>query len=154
MGPGGPSPRRRLAARLVRLLRSTTASVVIETAVALPIFFVVVFGIFEFSLVLLTYCNATVATSQATRYASMHSSSSLSPDTTSQLKSMVTSRLFVGSITPTVTVSYLTQTLTTGTNTVGNLVMIKCSWAQTVTVPFSPSNSFSIASQDVRQITR
>lgn len=127
----------------------------IETAVALPIFFVVVFGIFEFSLVLLTYCNATLACTQAARYGSLHSGSSLSAATTSQLKSMVTSKLFLGSsITPTVTVSYLTSNLQTGTNTVGNLIMVRASWSQTVTIPFAASNSFSIASQDVRQITR
>ena len=134
---------------------STTASIVIETAVALPIFLVVVFGIFEFSIVLLAYCNVTTACIQATRYASLNSSSSLSPDTTTQLQSMVTSNLFVGgSVTPTVTVSYLTPSLQTGSNTVGNLVMIKASWSQTVTIPFTTPNSFSIVTEDVRPITR
>ncbi len=154
--PKHPSPRLWRSGRLIGLHRSTTGSVAIETAFALPVFLVVVFGIFEFSIALLTYCNVTTACTQAARYASLHSLSSLSPATTTQLQSMVASKLFAGaSVTPSsVTVTYLTPGLATGTNTVGNLVMIKASWSQTVNLPFAPSNSFSIGSQDVRTITR
>jgi Flp pilus assembly protein TadG len=141
--------------RLVRLLASTTASVVIETAVSLSIFLMVVFGVFELSIVLLTYCNVTTACSQTTRYASIHSDSSLSPDTTTQLQSMFTSKLFlVGNPTPTFTVTYLTQNLQAGTNTVGGLVQITASWKQTVALPFISHNTVSISVQDVRPITR
>lgn len=151
-----PSPRLWRLGRLMGLRRSTAGSVALETAFTLPIFLVVVFGIFEFSMVLLTYCNVTTACSQAARYASLHSGSSLSPATTTQLQSMVASKLFAGaSVTPNnVTVTYLTPGLAAGTNTVGDLVMIKASWSQTVTLPFTSANSFTIGSQDVRSITR
>jgi Flp pilus assembly protein TadG len=139
---------------LAELRRSAAAAVALETAVALPVFLTVMIGIFQYSIVLLAYCNATLACTQAARYAGLHSSSSLSPVATSDIKSMVTSKIFINSsLTPTVTVSYLTPTLQTGSNVVGNMVLVRVSWAQSVTTPFLTSKSFSVGSQDVRPIT-
>jgi Flp pilus assembly protein TadG len=127
----------------------------VETAVALPIFFVLLFGAAQYAIVLLTYCNATYACRLAARYASMHSSASLAPDTVAQVKGLVTSRLFVGSaITPTVSVNYLTMTLSSGSNIVGDVVEVSVSWTQTLKVPFMSPSTFSIGTQDYRVITR
>jgi Flp pilus assembly protein TadG len=133
-----------------------SGSALLEMAVSLPLFLLVVFGLFEYSIVLFTYCNATYACRNSARYASMHSSSSLSPASVSQIQTMTKSLLFLSSaLTPTVNVSYLNLTTgATATNTVGNVVEVTVSWTQTVKVPFGLSQSVSVATQGYQIISR
>jgi Flp pilus assembly protein TadG len=132
-----------------------TGSSSVETAIALPLYFTIVFGCAQYALVLLTYCNATYACRLASRYASMHSSSSLAPDTVAQIQGLVTSRLFVGpAIAPTVSVSYCTLNLSPGANIVGNVVEVSVTWNQTVKLPLIPPSSFSVGTQNYKVITR
>jgi Flp pilus assembly protein TadG len=127
----------------------------IEFALVAPLFLLISFGIFEYAIVLLTYCNATYACRKAARYGSMHSSSSLSPVTIPQLQAMVKSQLFLNSaITPVVNVSYVTPTFGAGSNTVGDLVGVSVNWNQSLQLPFMSSSSFSIQSQDYKMINR
>jgi Flp pilus assembly protein TadG len=145
----------RSARHLLRALPERSGSSSIETAIALPIFFSVVFGCAQYAIVLMTYCDATYACRLASRYASMHSTSSLAPDTVTQIKGLVTSRLFIGSaITPTVSVTYYTMSLSPGANVVGNVVAVSVTWNQTVKVPFLPPSSFSVGTQNYKVITR
>jgi Flp pilus assembly protein TadG len=124
-------------------------------AFALPVLFTVIIGVLQYSLVLFTYCNATYACRIAARYASLHSSTSLAPSTSSQIQSLVTSNLFLSSaITPTVNVTYVTPALVSSTNIVGNVVEVTVSWNQTVAIPFMSSKSLSISSQAYRIISR
>jgi Flp pilus assembly protein TadG len=145
----------RCARRLLRAAPEQHGSGLIETAVVMPLFVLIVFGAVQYSIVLLTYCNATYACRLASRYASMHSNSSLAPDTVSQIQGLVTSRLFIGTaITPTVSVNYYTPSLTAGSNVVGNMVEVAVTWSQTVKLPFMDSSSFSISTQNYKVITR
>jgi Flp pilus assembly protein TadG len=145
----------RYVRRLLRAAPEQNGSGLVETAVSLPLYFLIVFGVAQYGIVLLTYCNATYACRLASRYASMHSSTSLAPDTVSQIQGLVTSRLFIGSaITPTVNVNYYTMTLSPGSNVVGNVVQVSVSWSQTVQVPFMNSSTFSIGTQNYKVITR
>ncbi len=128
---------------------------VVETALILPVLFLLIFGFMQYSIVLFTYCNATFACRNAARYASLRSSSSLSPTTVAQVQSAVTSRLFLnGAIAPTVGVTYLTPALATGSNTVGNFVEVSVSWSQTIKIPFMANQSVSIGTQAYHVITR
>jgi len=85
----------------------------------------------------------------------LRSTSSLAPASVAQVQSVVTTRLFLsGAIAPTVAVTYLTPTLATGSNTVGNFVEVSASWSQTIKVPFMANQSVSIGTQAYHTITR
>jgi Flp pilus assembly protein TadG len=138
-----------------RLLIEKSGATIIETAVVLPLYCLVYFGIFQFAILLFSYCNATYTCRAVARYASLHSAASLSPATISQLQSMVTSRLFIkSSITPTVTVSYTTASLGPGTNAIGNYVWVQAGWTQTLPIPYAPKISYPLFTTDLRLITR
>jgi Flp pilus assembly protein TadG len=125
-------------------------------ALAMPLFLAIVFGMAQASLLLQTYCNVTYACRNAARYASIHSSTSLAPSTASQIQAMVQAGLFVNpSITPTVTVSYVNPTnLSATTNTIGNLVFVKATWGQSLSIPFMKTSSFSVGTQTYKIISR
>jgi len=143
------------ARRAMRAAREQSGASLIEAAVVLPIYLLIFLGTFQYSLVLLTYCNATYACRLASRYASMHSTASLAPDTVAQIQGLVTSRLFIGpGITPTISVNYYTANLQAGSNVVGNVVLVSVTWTQTVTLPFSTPSTFSISTQNYKVITR
>ena len=136
-------------------MKGQTGTELLELALALPIFLLLFFGAVQFSIVLMTYCNATYASRNVARYASQHSNTSIAPATTSQLQGLVTSQLFLASgITPTVTVTCLTSNGSAGSNTIGNSVTIKVVWSQTLTIPFAPTFNFSVGSQARRLIER
>jgi Flp pilus assembly protein TadG len=141
--------------RLLRLSRDQSAQTVVETALVLPLVFLLLFGTMQYAVALFTYCNVTYACRNAARYASVRSSSSLSPATVAQVQSVVTSEIFLRStITPTVGVSYYTPALAAGSNTVGDVVAVSASWNQTMVIPFMANKSISIGTQAYRIITR
>ncbi len=139
-----------------RLAEEEPGQAALEMAFAMPLFVAVVFGVIQCSLVLQTYCNATYACRNAGRFAMLHSLTALAPSTVSQVQSMVTSSLFLSSaISPTVTVSYLNPTsLATATNNVGNLVCVKASWSQKMSIPFMTTTSFTVGTQSCKMISR
>jgi Flp pilus assembly protein TadG len=135
---------------------SESGAAMIEMAIALPIYLLIVFGLFECSIVLSTYCSATYACRDGARYASLHSASSLSPASVSQISAMVQSELFLrATMAPTVNVTYTNpSTGATATNAVGNMVLVSASWGQTLTIPFLSSQNFTIATQAYQVVTR
>jgi Flp pilus assembly protein TadG len=145
-----------LANRLARAMRQTSGQAIVETAFVLPTFVLIVFGLAQFSILLLSYCNASYACRQAVRYASVHSTQSLAPVTSAQLQSLVKSHLFLNSaITPTVTPSYCTTTLVCNTtNTIGNLVLINVSFSETLKIPYIHTISIPVSTQEIRMISR
>jgi len=140
----------------------------LEMALAMPLCLMVVIGMIQTSLMLQTYCNATYACRNAARYASLHSTTSLAPSTSTQIQSMVQSGLFLNvSITPTISVNYFNASklsssstnLCSGTpdsslNVIGNVVCVQASWNQTLTIPFMSNNSISISTQTYKIISR
>jgi Flp pilus assembly protein TadG len=60
----------------------------IEMALALPIYFLLVYGVIQLSYVLFGYCNATYACRMAARYAAIHGTGSTSACTSAQLKTI------------------------------------------------------------------
>ncbi len=121
----------------------------IETALVLPTFFLLLFGIFNFAIVLFGYCNATYASRAAARYASLHSSTSLAPSTTASVQSVVTPFVLAtqaGATTVT--------TVWTPSNTVGSTVTVSVTIAYTLGIPFSTLRNVSVGSSMQRTITR
>jgi hypothetical protein len=91
---------------LRRLMQGKSGQAVVETALLLPVFFLLFVGTIQYAITLFTYCNATYACRNAARYASVRSTSSISPASVAQVKSLVTSGLFLNTaIAPTVAVA-------------------------------------------------
>jgi Flp pilus assembly protein TadG len=64
---------------LRRLLPDPNGATIIEAAIILPVYFLVLFGVFEYAIVLSGWAGATYGARQAARYASIHSPTSLAP---------------------------------------------------------------------------
>jgi len=139
----------------VAVERSRTArqgelgSTVLETALVLPPFFLLLFGLFSFSLALFGYCNATFSCRAAARYASLHSSTSLSPCTTASVTAVITPYL---AVTPGATAT-VTPAWPSG-NTVGNTVTVSVKLVYSVGIPFSTLKTLTVGSTAQRTIVR
>lgn len=140
---------------LRRLMQGKSGQAVVETALLLPVFFLLFVGTIQYAITLFTYCNATYACRNAARYASVRSTSSISPASVAQVQSLVTSGLFLNTaIAPTVAVAYYTPALAIGSNTVGDIVTVSASWNQTIVIPFMSNQSVSVGTQASSMITR
>jgi Flp pilus assembly protein TadG len=116
-------------------------SMVVETAVVLPVFFLLLFGLFSFSLVLFNYSNATYAARAAARYASLHSNTSLAPCSTSCVQSYATLFLFAAPA-----VGTTVNTIYGSLNTVGGTVKVSVTIAYPVAIPFSSLTQITVGS--------
>lgn len=75
--------------RLVSSLRREQGNSLIETALVLPIVFLMTFGFIDFSLIIFGMGNTNFASRAALRYATLHSSTSYSPTTQQDLNGIV-----------------------------------------------------------------
>jgi Flp pilus assembly protein TadG len=131
----------------------------IEMAVALPTFFLLLFGIFAFSFALFGWCDITSDTRGAVRYASIHSNTALVPATPTTVADAVAQVLFANGSTTTVTYPNTNPTSTavggsSPLNTIGGTVIVSVTATYNVTMPFSNYTSFTVASSAQRTISR
>jgi Flp pilus assembly protein TadG len=141
--------RHRIFATSRSLLKGEEGSTVLETALVLPPFFLLLFGLFSFSIVLFGYCNATFSSRAAARYASLHSSTSLSPCTTATVTAVVTPYL---AVTPGATAT-VTPAWPSG-NTIGNTVTVTVKLVYSLGIPFSTLKTVTVQSVAQRTIMR
>ena len=127
----------------------------IETAIALPTFMLLLLGIFLFAMALVCYCSATYASRVGARYASLHSALSRSPASASDVSTLVSSQLFMpGATSTSVTVSYSNAAGgSSPANLVGSQVIVLVTWNQALQLP-GYSNVLALRSQAYRVITR
>ena len=119
----------------------------------MPAFTLLLLGIFQFSMALTGYLSAEYAINIATRYAALHSSTSLAPCSSADIQNMIQSSLFTPSAAPTsISVAYY-QYASAGGNVVGNVIYVSAIFSQTISVPFY-NRTFSIRSNDYRVISR
>jgi len=138
-----------------RIFRERDGQAIIEMALVMPLFILVTFGTFECGMALMDYVNATYAIRMAARYASVHSSTSLSPATTAQIQSIVTSNMYIANVSSrTVIVSYGDRTGGAGGNYVGDLVGIGMLWGQNLNIPFYGKSNFYVSSETYRVIVQ
>jgi Flp pilus assembly protein TadG len=104
--------------RATRVMRDQSGGTLLEMALVLPPFFLLLFGLFEFAVVFFGYCSATYVCRVATRYASVHSSTSLAPCTASCITTLVTAQIWAPSGTVTVTPTW------SPSNTVGSTIQV------------------------------
>lgn len=136
------------------ILREKEGSMAIETAIVLPTFFLLLFGIFEMSMLLTGYCNAAYAVRTAARYASVHSSTSLIPAQTTDVQAMVQSNLFMpGAANSNVAVDYTQYNTGRQGNFVGDIVNVGITWSQTIDLPGYRS-TLTLSTQTHRVILR
>ena len=121
----------------------------VEMAVTLPVFLLVLFGIAWFAILLFGWCNITYASRVAVRYASIHSNTSLAPATTASITANVTPYLIASTTgTATTTVVYNTS------NTIGSQVTVTVSATYKPIVPYASLTAFALSSTSQRTITR
>lgn len=118
-------------------------------ALALPVFFLLIFGLFNFAIVLYGYGNATFACRVAARFASMHSSTSIAPCSSSSITSLVTPYLFtVAQDQVSVATSWPSG------NTVGNTVTVSVSVVYPIGIPYFSLSQITVGSTAQRTIMR
>jgi len=138
-----------------RIFRERDGQAVLEMALVMPLFILVTFGTFECGMALMNYVNACYAIRVGARYASVHSSSSLSPATTAQIQAMVTSNMYMANVSSTtVIVSYGNRSGGAGGNYVGDLVGIGLLWGQNLNIPFYGKSNFYVNTQTYRIIVQ
>ncbi len=135
-------------------LRDECGSTLVEMAIVLPIFVLLMVGLMELSITLYNYCNAASAVRAAGRYASLHSCTSGNPATQAQINSIVTGNLHLaGANAPAVLLDYGDRTSgTCNGNYVGDLVGVGIVWSSPGILPWK--GSFYLSSEAYRVISR
>jgi Flp pilus assembly protein TadG len=121
----------------------------IEMALVLPAFFLLLFGVFTFSLVFFGYSNATFACQLGARFASVHSSTSIAPCSSSSITSLVTPYLWAASEDQ-VTVA----TNWSPSNTIGSTVTVSVTIVYPTRIPYSSLTQVKIGSTAQRTVSR
>lgn len=121
----------------------------IEMAIVLPIFFLLLFGIFSYSIILFGRGNAICAANVAARYAALHSSTAVVPSTSASIKSYASAFLYAAPASgTTVTTTY------SSSNTVGGTVTVTVDVTYPILIPFYGSRSLTVSASSQRTISR
>jgi Flp pilus assembly protein TadG len=141
-------PTHEIRRRLISASREESGANLIEMAVVLPTFFLLLFGFMNIAIALFAYCDASYAANVAARYASLHSLTSSSPATVASIKAVMLANLYIpGGGTPTLIVNYSQGT----GNYVGQPVGLG------IVYPIAPGlalKGYSVTAQAFRYITR
>jgi Flp pilus assembly protein TadG len=98
--------------------RDEEGSELIEIALVLPIYFMLIFGFMGFAIVLFAYCNSTFAAKAAVRYAVVHSAATMYPCSATDIQNIVNPFLWGAPSSVLITPSW------TSSNTVGQIVTV------------------------------
>ncbi len=133
-----------------RRLASEDGGAVLEVALVMPVFLLMVVGAMQFAIVLFGYCSGSLAVRNAARYASVHSGTSLSPATTATVQQAITPWLWMGSVlgAPVVAVSWPSG------NTIGAPVRISLTQTYSTLLPFASKPQLAISCSASRLIVR
>jgi Flp pilus assembly protein TadG len=121
----------------------------VEMAVVLPILFLLLFGTFEFSIVLFGYGNAAYASRVGARYASLHSSTSLAPSSSSVISSLVQPYLWAA---PSGAATVATKW--SPSNTIGSTVSVSVKIVYPIGMPLIALSQITVGSTAQRTILR
>jgi Flp pilus assembly protein TadG len=130
-------------------IRDEEGGALVETAVVLPVFLLLLFGFFSFAIVLEGYIAATFASWAGARFASVNSSTSLSPCTSNTVRTLAASYFYaVPSANETVLTTWLPS------NTVGSTVSVSVKVTYALQVPFFSQTSITVGNSAVRVVVR
>ena len=134
------------------LLRRESGYAILEMAIVMPAFALLLFGIFEFSVAITGYLGSCYAVRTTARFGALHSLTSMDPAAITDLQTMVKAGPFVPSGNSTsVTISYVTYQGSTSGNLVGNVLCVQIVYPQTISLP-GFSQTFNIGSTAYRMI--
>jgi Flp pilus assembly protein TadG len=122
-------------------------SALVEYAMVMSIFLMIVFGFVQMSILLFAFNNATYASRVAVRYAVVHGSTATYKCTATDISNLITPLLW-GAPSGGTTIS----TTWSPNNTPGSTITIKISLQLTPTLPLFPSRLFSIGTTAVGTI--
>jgi Flp pilus assembly protein TadG len=133
----------------MRLHDGEEGSALLELALVMPVFLLVIFGILQSSFALFAYCNISYASRAAVRYASLHSSSSISPATSTSVRTIINPFVWCA---PASDVSVMTTW--SPSNSVGSTVQVQVQINLPLAIPFSDIQGFTVHSVAQRLIVR
>ncbi len=135
--------------RAARWAADCRGQALIELAVTLPLFCMLLFGVVEFGMGLVSYCSATYAIREGSRFASLHSQTSLVPASTTDVKNVITQNLCMpGATSVSIGVYYGNG------NVVNSQLGIGLSWTQQINIPFFKNEGLSMYVATYRWVTR
>ena len=120
-----------------RQIADDDGSVLVETALVLPFYFLIIFGLISFAMIFFSYCSATYAAKAAVRYAAVHSATTLSPCTSSTIQTIVTANLWA---TPTGGATITSQW--SPNNSIGSVVSVTIKLNYGANMPFVNLTNF------------
>ena len=124
------------AQRAAKCASSEKGAAMMEIALVLPLFFLLIFGCVQFAMVFFVYSNTVYATQTAVRYACTHGTVSGNAATNTILTNII-SPLIWGAQANSITVT----TAWSPDNSIGSTVTIKVSVLYKTRIPFFPSLS-------------
>jgi Flp pilus assembly protein TadG len=133
----------------IREMNGENGGTLLEMALVLPAFFMLLFGLVNFAETMFEYTNATYACRTAAHYASLHSTTSSVPCNATCVQNIVTPILYIP--------AYATATVTTtygSSNTVGSTVKVATTIDSYISIPFLPLRTVAVGSSVQRTISR
>ena len=141
VGVLSPANTRNLATRpCLESLRGEGGANLIEMAIVLPVYFLLVFTLISFAIVLFAYGNATFAGKSAVRYAVVHGALSVTPCSATDLQNIVTPYLW-GAPPGGVTVT----SQWSPSNAVGSTVSVTVQLAYSTGLPYGYLNNLVVS---------
>lgn len=122
-------------------VRNDSGQSLVELALVLPTFFVLMIGFINFCIIMFGLCNLSFASRQADRYACLHSSTSLLPVTQPKIDALVAPYVFKY---PSNTYSDLLS-YPTGTNIVGGTASVKITITYKIVLPFLTTSTIPLS---------
>jgi Flp pilus assembly protein TadG len=123
----------------VRTRKAQRGAAMLEMALVLPIYFLLVYGVIQLCFVMFGYCNATYACRLAVRYAQIHGTGSTYQCTATDVSNLATPYLW-GAPKNGVTIS----TTWSPDNNPGSTVTVKISLVYPTVIPFSKMSQINI----------
>ncbi len=113
-----------------------------ETALVMPVFLLLVFGLTSFSMVMFGMCNIAYASHCAVRYACLHSATSSVPTTMVTMNNLISPYIYAY---PNNT--YATSLIYSGTgNQIGNTVRVSVTLTYNIVSPFFSYSGLNLTS--------
>lgn len=135
--------------KLMRLRTEQDGAALLELALMMPVFLLVVFGILQVALTLFAFCNLSYASHVGARYASLHGGTSSTPATSASVAAMMKPYLWStgGKVAP-------VETTWRPSNSPGSTVQVEVQEELPLAIPFSTTTGFTVHSTVVRVIVR
>lgn len=122
-------------------------SAIIEMALVLPVYFLLVYGMIQLCWVMFGYCNATYASRQAARYAAVHGTGSTYTCTSTDIQNVALQYMW-GVPRSAVTVS----TSWPNGNNPNNYLTVKISLSYPTAIPFSTLGTITVGTSSTAWI--